>query len=202
MARVAVIVAAVCAWLSATARSDDSSAAVATPAGRSSSQASATDCVRFQSPARLPAGTPFRAVLFRGLEFRLAADWQVTVVPSDEPTLDYLWVVSPPLRTAPHRMIGAGYGLTARQSVGIERPLRFVLTRAEYEAARAAIDSQQDAGITLKELERLGRGRLTFRITDYQVRDNVTLPGGATGDVLDWIAFTGEACAPRGSTAL
>ena len=163
--------------------------------GGEARQGASDDCVRFQSPARLAAGTPFRTALLRGLEFRLSDGWDISVGPADEPTMDYLWVVSPPLQTAPHRMIGPGYGLTARQSARIGRPLRFVMTRADYDAARAAIDLRS-AEETLKRLDQLGRGRLSFVITDFQVRD-VTLADGTKGDAFDWITFTGEACIPR-----
>jgi len=159
-----------------------------------STQAAATVCAPFQSPTRLAAGTPFRAALLRGLEFRLSASWNISVGPVEEPTMDYLWLVSPPLQTAPHRMIGPGYGMSARESARIERPLRFVVTRADYDAARAAIDLQS-AAETLKRLDRLGRGHLSFAITDYRIRD-VTLPDGRQGDAFDWITFKGEACVP------
>jgi len=162
---------------------------------RSASQGASDDCVRFESPARFVAGTSFRAALLRGLEFRLSDGWQLTVGPVDEPTMDYLWVVSPPLQTAPHLMIGPGYGLTARESARIQRPLRFVLTRPDYDAARVAIDLQSPEE-TLKRLDQLGRGRLSFVITDFHVRD-VTLPDGRQADAFDWISFRGEACVPR-----
>jgi hypothetical protein len=158
-------------------------------------QRGSTDCVLFQSPTRLAAGTPFRTALLRGLEFRLSAGWDISVGPAEEPTMDYLWVVSPPLRTAPHRMIGPGYGMTARESARIERPLRFVLTRADYDAARAAIDLAS-AGETLTRLEGLGRGHLSFAITDYRIRDKM-LPDGRQGDAFEWITFKGEACVPK-----
>jgi hypothetical protein len=160
-----------------------------------STQAAATDCVRFQSPASLAAGMPFRAALLRGLEFRLSANWNISVGPVEEPTMDYLWLVSPPLQTAPHRMIGPGYGMTARESARIERPLRFVVTRADYDAARAAVDLES-AEETLKRLDQLGRGHLSFAITDYRIRD-VTLPDGRQGDAFDWITFKGEASVPK-----
>ena len=44
------------------------------------------------------------------------------------------------------------------------------MSRADCEAARAAIDLES-AGETLKQLDRLGRGRLSFIITDYRIRD-------------------------------
>ena len=158
-------------------------------------QKAAVDCAGFQSPGRLPAGTAFRAPLVRGLEFRLSADWDISVGPVNEPMMDYLWVVSPPLRTAPHRMIGAGYGLTARESARINRPLRFVVTRAQYTAARAAIDLES-AAETLKRLDQLGVGRLSLTITDFQIRD-IRLPDGRHGDAFEWITFKGEACVPK-----
>lgn len=161
----------------------------------STTQSTSTDCVTFRSPGRLAAGTSFRAVLLGGLEFRLSAGWDISVGPVAEPRMDYLWLVSPPLQTAPHRVIGPGYGMTARESARIERALRFVLTRADYEAARAATD-QESAAETLKELDRLGQGRLSLTITDYRIRD-VVLPDGRQGDAFEWISFRGQACVPK-----
>ena len=158
-------------------------------------QGPAQSCVSFQSPGRLAAGRPYRAPIGSGLEFRLSADWTISAGPVDEPTVDYMWVVSPPLQSAPHLMIGPGYGMTARESARIERPLRFVITRADYSAARAAI-ALQSAGETLKRLDQLRRGHVSIAITDYRVRD-VLLPDGRPGDAFDWIAFKGEACVPR-----
>jgi len=169
---------------------------IAADRAAAAAQGASGDCVRFQSPARLAAGTPFRTALLRGLEFRLSDGWDISIGPVSEPTMDYLWVVSPPLQTAPHRMIGAGYGLTARQSARIQRRLRFVLTRADYDAARAAIDLRS-AEDTLKRLDQLGRGRLSFVITDFQVRDLPRVDRGQ-GDAFDWITFEGEACVPKG----
>ena len=165
-------------------------------AGRESYTAG-TDCVQFQSPSRLAAGTPFRAALLRGLELRLSEGWDISVGPVGDVAADYLWVVSPPLRTAPHRMIGPGYGLSARDSARIERPLRFVLTRADYDAARAAIDDTRSAEQTLRQLDRLGRGTLSFVIVDYGIRDDARLADGRTTDAFEWIMFKGQACVPK-----
>jgi hypothetical protein len=109
--------------------------------------------------------------------------------------MDYLWLVSPPLQSAPHRVIGRGYGESARSSARIERPLRFVTTRADYDAALTAIDLPS-AGDTLKRLDQLGRGHLTLIITDYGIQD-LTLPDGEKSDAFDWIRFKGEACVPK-----
>ena len=69
------------------------------------------------------------------------------------------------------------------------------MTRADYIAARAAIELQS-AAETLQQLERLGRGHLSLTITDYQVRD-LTLPDGRQADAFQWITFRGEACVSR-----
>jgi hypothetical protein len=156
-----------------------------------------TDCVQFRSPTRLAAGKPFRAALLRGLELRISDGWDISVGPVGEATVDYLWVVSPPLRTAPHRTIGPGYGFTARESARIDRSLRFVLTRSDYDAARAAIDDTRSADQTLRELDRLGRGTLSLVIVDFRIRDNVRLADGSTTDAFEWVTFKGEACVPR-----
>jgi hypothetical protein len=167
------------------------------PTGAAQSRADAPLCARFQSDGRLQVGTAFRADLLLGLEFRLSPDWSISVGPKGEPDLDYLWVVSPPLQMAPHRIIGPAYSLSARDSLRIERPLRFVLTKSDHSAAVAAIGLQSDD--TLRRLDQLGRGRLSLQITGHQIRD-IVLPDGWRGDAFEWITFTGEACVPR-STA-
>jgi len=189
--------AVVVGWLSLSPGSPQAPPGTVQPERGPTTQVPGTDCVQFQSPARLAAGTPFRAALLRGLEFRLSDAWDISVGPVGDTALDYLWVVSPPLRTAPHRMIGAGYGLSARDSARIERPLRFVLTRADYDAARAAIDDTRSAEQTLRTLDRLGRGTLSFVITDYRIRDDVPLSDGRTTDAFEWIAFKGQACVTK-----
>ncbi len=154
------------------------------------------ECVSFRSPKRLVAGAAFRVGLLHGLELRLSpgpGEWGISVGPVAEPEVDYLWVVSPPLRTAPHRTIGAAYGVTARQSVQMWRPLRFVVTRADHDAARAAHELSS-AEETLAQLERLGRGRLSLVITDFGLRNATPRYSGGVSEILDWIAFTGEAC--------
>jgi hypothetical protein len=151
--------------------------------------------VHFNSPAPLLAGRPFEALLLRGLVFRLSPTWDISVGPVFEPTQNYLSVVSPPLRTAPHLMIGAGYGLTTRESVGLARPLRFVLTRAEYDAALSAIERHSPEQ-TLKQLQQLGRGSLTLDITHHELTA-VYRSGGVSLERLASIDFKGKACFPR-----
>lgn len=168
-------------------------------------QNASAHCIAFQSPGKLTAGTPFRVRLLWGLEFRLSPTqdinvgpmgWEISLGPIDDAMQDYLWVVSPPLQTAPHRVIGPGYGLTARQSAQIERRLHFVPTRTDYDAARVAIDLPS-AEETLQRLHKRGRGRLSLTITDHHIRE-VTLPDGRPADAFAWVAFRGEACVPKG----
>lgn len=160
------------------------------------------DCVRFESSGRLQAGASFRADLQRGLEVRLLPErgwpaWNISVGPKGKAELDYLWVASPPLQTAPHRVIGPAYGMTANESLRIERPLRFVLTKSDHTAAIAAIELQ--SAETLNRLDLLGTGHLTLQITGHQLREHI-LPDGRRVDAFDWITFSGEACVPK-STA-
>ena len=53
--------------------------------GAVDTQTPATECIQFRSPEKLPVGTPFRAALLNGLEFRLSADWGLSVGPAGEP---------------------------------------------------------------------------------------------------------------------
>jgi hypothetical protein len=147
-------------------------------------------CVAFASSG-LTAGNSYGAPIGHGLEFRLSSNWTISVGPEGEPDVDYLGIVSPPFRTAPHLMIGPGYGLTASESVGLERPLRFVLTKAEHDAARKAIESEPAESL-LKTLDGLARGAIKLHIYAYQIRR--TLPDGTPTDTLEAISFKGDAC--------
>lgn len=172
------------------------------PTGVAQPQAGDRDCVRFESSGRLQAGASFRADLQLGLEFRLLPDrgwpaWSISVGPKGNVELDYLWVASPPLQTAPHRVIGPAYGMTASDSLRIERPLRFVLTQSDHTAAIAAIELH--SAETLKRLDLLGKGHLNLQITGHHIREHL-LPDGRRVDAFEWITFSGEACVPK-STA-
>jgi hypothetical protein len=145
------------------------------------------DCVQIHSPSKLSAGSAFSARIQLGLEFRLSKDWSIAVGPTTDHTLDYLWLVSPPLRTAPHRMFGKGYGVTAGESAKLNRSLHFVLNRQDYDAALDAINLP-DAGETLKRLDVLGRGQLILYLDSFELK----------GDDFSWIRFHGEACVPKG----
>ncbi|GMV23266.1 MAG: hypothetical protein AMXMBFR57_32150 [Acidimicrobiia bacterium] len=172
------------------------------PTGVAQAQAGGRDCVRFESSGRLQAGAPFRADLQLGLELRLLPErgwpaWNISVGPKGNVDLDYLWVASPPLQTAPHRVIGPAYGMTVSDSLRIERPLRFVLTESDHTAAIAAIELQ--SAETLRRLDLLGKGHLTLQITGHQIREHI-LEDGRRVDAFEWITFSVEACVPK-STA-
>ena len=144
------------------------------------------DCVAIKSPSKLSAGSTFSKRIQHGLEFRLSKNWEISVRPVGEPEPDYLWLVSPPLRTAPHRMFGPGYGFTAAQSAQLNRSLRFVLNQPDYDAAMEAIELH-DAAETLKRLDVLGRGTLVLYVDKFEL----------DGNAFKWISFHGEACVPK-----
>lgn len=150
-------------------------------------------CVEFATEDRLNAGESFTASLERALEFRLRASdqtnlWLIRVGPQNSPD-DYLWIASPPFQTAPHLQIGAGYGLTAEQSVSMTpRRLRFVTSDDAYERARTMYDrARTQVGITARDVEALGEGTLELSITGFNV---------ARGE-LAWIRAKWRACQPR-----
>jgi hypothetical protein len=153
-------------------------------------------CVDFATGDRLQAGQPFSAPLERGLEFRLTpwerdAVWLILLGPKNSP-VDYVWIASPPFRTAPHRQIGAGYGLTSEQSVRMTpRRFRFVTSDTAYErglAAYARARSHPDAvPWETGDFEALGEGTLEVSITGFEM----------AGAELAWITVNGRACLPR-----
>ena len=154
-------------------------------------------CVDIRPAGRLKTGDSFRAVIAGSLEFRLTAApdaprWVVSVGPPGTVD-DYLWLVSPPLQTAPHLVIGAAYHHSAAESAQLTpRRFQFVLTREEYERVRGMIErngKDRTFELTAEELERMGRGRLMLTITGFSLRE--------PRDVLDWITFEARACVPR-----
>jgi len=168
-----------------------------TPPPQSRAKSPPDRCVSFTSQ-RLLADRSFTHPIGGGLEFRLSAErgalgtWHITVGPVSG-TDDYLWVVSPPFRTAPHVQLGAGYNLTAIQSAQMSpRHLRFVTSRAEYEDAAAFADRAMrdpNAGITVGDIERKGQGTLVLWITDFRANPS--------GNSLAWVRVRGRACRPR-----
>jgi hypothetical protein len=163
-----------------------------------SASAQKQDCVTFGSNGKLARGASFVKELFPGLEFRLDAEdalgWSISVREGESgPNL--MWVVSPPFQTAPQRHIGPVYGLTARESVGFDRSLRFVLNRNDYDRAEAIVRNDLPASETSKRLEDLGRGTLSIRVTNFAI-DQTTGRSG-TADALAWIEFEARACRPE-----
>jgi hypothetical protein len=148
------------------------------------------ECVQFGAK-QLRAGVSFTYALPSGLEFRLPyseGGWSITVGPADDREADFLAPVSPPFRSAPHRFIGLGFGVTAEDSVRVSpRALRFVLSRRDAQAARD-IASAALVGDThrLTHLDKLTTGTLMLRITGAD----------ADEEVVRWFGFDAEACVP------
>lgn len=159
------------------------------------------DCTTFGSRGRLRENEVFSAHLVRGLELRLVPEgrygWRIAVNPVADKLVDYVWPVSPPYQTAPHRHIGPVYGLTSTESVSFNRELRFVLTPEHYRTVFDAVTRRpMDIDEVLAMRRRVPTGTLSIVFTGFGVRQVVT-QDGTTVDALDWIAFKGEACAPR-----
>jgi hypothetical protein len=184
--RTILIVIGLTAWVSHATYAQPTTGGV--PAG--------TRCVTFATSPPLSAGESFRKPIGKGLEVRIKWDgrsaWIVTAGPVGSLD-DYLWVVSPPFHTAPHVVIGEGYGVTASQSAQFSpRRFRFVTTATEYRRARDVADAaQRDAAgrITVADIERQGRGTLELWITDFGT--------SSAGDALTWIRLKGRACQLR-----
>ena len=163
---------------------------------RASPPAAQAHCVPFETPSRVLARDSFTAPIDKGLEFRLrpepAGTWNITVGPAGTP-LDYLWVVSPPFQTAPHRQIGRGYNLSATESAQLSpRRFRFVTTAQEYDEALSFVDRTRrdtSAGVTLRDFEKKGQGTLELWITGYGLSD--------ADAALSWIRVRGNACQPQ-----
>ena len=148
------------------------------------------ECVQFGA-TQLRAGASFAYALPAGLEFRLPyseGGWSIAVGPADDRAADFLAPVSPPFRSAPHRVIGSAFGVTAQDSVRVSpRALRFVLNRRDAQAARdIASAARVGDSYRLKDLDKLATGTLMLRITDAD----------ADEEVVRWFGFDAEACVP------
>lgn len=160
-----------------------------------------SECIVFSSAGRLMPAESFTVPVMSGLEFRLRPNtplsdlWTIMVGPTGEESKDFLWIVSPPLRTAPQLMIGNSYGYRAEESVQIERNLRFVLTEQDYQDALQIVETQLAGPEKMARLERLGQGVLTLKVTSYSLREGGRTPGERDG--LNWIEFEGRACIGR-----
>ena len=148
------------------------------------------ECVQFGA-TRLVEGSSFSYSLPLGLEFRLSRagpTWRIVVGPRDDPGADFLAPVSPPFRSSPHLVIGAAYGVPAHDSVRVTpRRLRFVANRRDAQQARDIASAALVGDLQrLKDLDKLAAGRLTIQIVDAD----------ADEEVVNWIAFTAEACLP------
>jgi hypothetical protein len=141
-------------------------------------------CMSFTSPARLDPETPFRLTLFRDYELRVHGT--IAVGPRSAPEDDYLWIVSPPLQTAPHRFIYPSYGLSPDASARIDRSFHFVLGQPDYDKVLALYRAGTPAAEYLDLLAHLRLGTLSIVITDYAAR----------GNEFEWVEFRGEACIP------
>ena len=148
------------------------------------------ECVQFGAK-QLRAGVSFTYPLPAELEFRLSYEangWSISVGPRDDRAADFLAPVSPPFRSAPHRVIGSGFGVTAQESVRVStRALRFVLSRRDAQAARDIGSAALLGDVRrLKDLDRLGAGKVTLRITGAD----------ADEEAIRWLGFEAEACLP------
>jgi hypothetical protein len=169
---------------------------------RPPTSAARQNCVEFSSNGRLDSGKSFVTKLPLGLELTLEEDgdagWDIRVGRPEDSGYDYVWVVTPPFQTAPHRKIGPGYGRTARESVAIERKLSFVLNDTDYAAALDVVRGIRAISASperIAELNRLAKGNLTIKVTKFGLRKAADEHN--FDEALDWIELTGEACVPR-----
>ena len=163
-------------------------------------QTVAQECVDFRSNGRLQYDAAYTTNLPRGFQLHLnpvplsgrPADesyWIISIRRPGTP-LDFMWIVNPPFRSGRHREIGAD------DSLSVERRLRFVLTEEDYYRASKVIDAAP--ADVLKELERLGKGSLTLKVTGFALRRHEVAPGvDVEGHEIDWIEFSGRACVPK-----
>jgi len=102
----------------------------ATPASAKSAEPFPCRAVSFV--ANVTDGVAFERRISPDLVLRLV-DWRVTLTPTGAPDVDYIYPVNPPIRFNPMQDFGAGYGLSAKQSMQMPRELRFVTGKKDYD---------------------------------------------------------------------
>jgi len=167
-------------------------------------QRPATPCVSIASH-RVFRGESFVQPLPRGLEFRLRADlgnregdwnyWSIQVGPAKDRRADFLWITSLRWQTAPHRIIGTGYGLSAAESLQMSpRKFRFVLNASDYAEARTYYDGTNRSRRDIRQqLDRLGKGTVNLEIINSAVQVG---NDGSETNFIDWFEFRATICVP------
>jgi hypothetical protein len=93
-------------------------------------------CSAVEIVIRLEAGKDYEQSIGNGLTFKIAAmkdqEWGWLLSLEDNAGRDYIYPANPPLRLNPSETLGRGYGDSARQSLGHDRNLRFLLGNADY----------------------------------------------------------------------
>ena len=93
-------------------------------------------CSAIEMVIRLEAGSSYQQSIGNGLTFKIPAmkdeEWGWVFSLEDNAGRDYIYPVNPPLRLNPSETLGRGYGDSARQSLGHDRNLRFLLDSADY----------------------------------------------------------------------
>ena len=155
-----------------------------------------SECVAFNSQGRVRQGEPFVKTLPGGLEFRLKPHdrgWDINIVDPRRPDDDYIALVSPPYRFAPH------LSLDAREQPlklnAFDRELHFVLNARDY--ARMMKVHQENWGDwqpIIKLREAITKGVVRLKVTGFGARAAGHDP---SRELFDWITFEAEACIPR-----
>jgi hypothetical protein len=98
-------------------------------------QPSNPHCTKAVMEFSLAAGKSYEQPISGNLTFKIAQrqpnGWTFSL--EDSAGHDYIAPVNPPLRFNPTQIIGSGYGLTAQQSLKMDRgAIRFILNEADY----------------------------------------------------------------------
>jgi hypothetical protein len=106
--------------------------------------------------------------------------WSFSLV--DTKDRDFIYPVNPALRFNGSQTLGAGYGLTAKQSFSYGRELRFLLNGSEYDGfwpyvehalwPYAAPDPDHAADQYLSELDKLRTGLLRLTVVHSDISEN------------------------------
>jgi hypothetical protein len=142
------------------------------------------DCTSAAMSFPLKATDSFRQPISHDLTFTVQplkkTGWTFSLV--DTKGSDFIYPVNPPLRFNGSQTLGAGYGATAKQSLGYGRELRFLLSGSEYDGfwpyvehalwPGDAPDPDHAADQYLAELEKVHTGLLRLSVVRSDISEN------------------------------
>jgi hypothetical protein len=150
-------------------------------------------------------GEEFARDFGAGFTFRLSGKdvWAIVITHTSSPDKDLVYPVNPPYRFSNRLYVGAGYGETARDSVGnTPRELAFMYRPDDVAKAWSDLEkilwpyahADAETERALDELPQIPTGTVTFEILSADVGPDENRPGA--DECVRWLRFRATAVWP------